>query len=115
MKGDGRKRARLVALGYMQVEGVDYHHLHAPIVSEQSIRILLDLKLKFRRDMMVIDIKSAFLESTLREELYVRLPKNVSETKMYEEREVFKMHKEIYGLVQASRYFYQNLSTFLMK
>ena len=67
VKNDGRYRYRLVEKGFNQVEGVDYHFSHSPVLNYISIRILLYLSLKEIFTIKIIDITKTFLEYYLEE------------------------------------------------
>ena len=82
IKNDGRYRARLVALGFMQREGQDYTTLYSPLISDLAIRILIIFHLQTGLHMHLIDVKAAFLESDYEETLFLRLPKGLKETKL---------------------------------
>lgn len=77
IKSDGRHRARLVALGYRQIAGIDYHDVHAPFLSPTCLRILLVLKMVLKLTAMKIDVEAAFLDGRLQEEIYVDLPEGL--------------------------------------
>ena len=71
LKNDGRYRACLVAMGFRQLAGVDYHEAHAPVLHEVSLRLMLILALKMNLNVLSLDIEKAFLESKLKEEIYI--------------------------------------------
>ena len=60
IKNDNRYRARLVAMGFRQIPGVDFVEVHAPVMSEIAFRLLLLLQLKHNFNMCVIDVEKAF-------------------------------------------------------
>ena len=66
-------KARLVAQGYTQVEGVDFDETFAPVAHIESIRILLALACHLKFKLYQMDVKSAFLNWFLKEEVYVSL------------------------------------------
>ena len=70
-----RNKARLVAQGYSQMEGVDYDETFAPIACMESIRILLALTCHLRFKLYQTDVKIAFLNRILNEDVYVAQPK----------------------------------------
>jgi hypothetical protein len=70
-----RNKARLVAQGYTQVEGVDFDETFAPVARLESIRILLSISCHLKLKLYQMDIKSAFLNGFLVEEVYVAQPK----------------------------------------
>ena len=68
-------KARLVAQGYSQMEGVDYDETFAPVACMESIRILLALSCQLKFKLYQIDVKIAFLNGLLKEDIYVAQPK----------------------------------------
>jgi hypothetical protein len=67
-----RNKARLVAQGYSQVEGIDYGDTYAPVAHLESIRILLAYASHFNFKLYQMDVKSAFLNGPLHELVYVK-------------------------------------------
>ncbi|GJR15190.1 putative ribonuclease H-like domain-containing protein [Tanacetum coccineum] len=107
-----RNKARLVAQGYTQVEGIDYDEVFAPIARIEEIRLFLAYA-SFK-DFMVyqMDVKSDFLYGKIKEEVYVcQLPG--FEDSNFPDR-VYKVEKVLYGLPQAPRAWYETLSTYLL-
>jgi Reverse transcriptase (RNA-dependent DNA polymerase) len=74
-KGDGVFRARLVALGYSQIPGIDFTGNYLPVVNDTSFRILLLLIGKLGLKAWSLDVETAFLNGDLDEEIYMKLPK----------------------------------------
>ena len=75
IKDNGRYRARLVAKGFLQREGVDYDLSHSPVLCDITFRLLLIYHLLNPKTIMVeVDIKKAFLESKIEEDIYIRTP-----------------------------------------
>ena len=70
-----RNKARLVAQGYSQVEGVDYGETYAPIARLESIRILLAYASHHGFKLQQMDVEGAFLNGPLQEEVYVKQPR----------------------------------------
>jgi len=71
-----RYKARLVALGYNQEFGMDYHEVFAPMVKQTTLRTLLTITGRNKLQVRHYDIKNAFLNADLTEEIYMRQPKN---------------------------------------
>ena len=71
IKGDGHKRARLVAQGFSQVEGVDYNKLFSPVVQFESVCLMLTLAALHNWYMTGVDICTAYLYGKLDEEIYM--------------------------------------------
>lgn len=106
-----RRKARMVVKGYSQVAGIDYEETFAPVAKFVSIRILLALAAKHGWAVEQMDVKVAFLNGDLSEELYMQLPPGVA--KPGEEHLVWRLRKSIYGLKQAPRMWYHKLDSFM--
>lgn len=98
IKSNGRKKARLVIRGDQQVKGEDYQETYSPVVSNNTIRIILALASDCKANFMTFDVKTAFLYGTLDEDIYMRLPLGYKKTDL-----ICKLNKALYGLKQASR------------
>ncbi|KAK8952132.1 hypothetical protein KSP39_PZI003057 [Platanthera zijinensis] len=108
-----RNKARLVAQGYSQEEGINYDQTFAPVARLDAIRIFLAYAAHKGFKVYQMDVKSAFLNGDIKEEVYVRQPPGfISST--YPDH-VFKLHKALYGLKQAPRAWYETLACFLLK
>jgi len=107
-----RNKARLVAQGFCQKEGIDYEETFAPVVCLEAIRILCALLLQRVLSFFQMDVKNAFLNGYIEEEVYVRQPPSFENPKF--PNHVFKLHKALYGLKQAPRAWYEHLKTFLL-
>ncbi|KAF0726671.1 hypothetical protein Ae201684P_009310 [Aphanomyces euteiches] len=94
-------KARLVAQGFTQIEGIDYTDIFAPVIRISSIRILLALAAMFSFKVYHMDVQTAFLNGKRQETLYTRQPPGY--IKRGEEHLVCRLHKSIYGLKQSSR------------
>jgi hypothetical protein len=108
-----RNKVRLVAQGYNQVEGLDFGETFAPVAHLEVIRILLDFNWSKGFKLYQMDMKSAFLNGVIHEEVYVRQPPGFESLK-YPDR-VYKLSKALYGLKQAPRAWYVRLKTFLLE
>ncbi|KAK2382297.1 putative mitochondrial protein [Trifolium repens] len=108
-----RNKARLVAQGYNQEEGIDYEETYAPVARLEAIRLLLAYACNMNFKLYQMDVKSAFLNGYISEEVYVKQPPG------FENHEhpdyVFKLKRALYGLKQAPRAWYDRLSKFLIK
>jgi Reverse transcriptase (RNA-dependent DNA polymerase) len=98
-------RARLVACGYSQIPGVDFQESYAPVINDMTFRILLITMLTWNLSGKVIDIKRAFLHGNLKETIFMEIPKGMDSNK----NECLILKKNIYGLVQSAREFYNKL------
>ena len=108
-----RNKARLVAQGYTQVEGIDFDETFAPVARLEAIRILLAYANHHDITLYQMDVKSAFLNGKLEEEVYVAQPPGFEDPKNPDK--VFRLNKALYGLKQAPRAWYDTLKEFLMK
>ncbi|GJT74863.1 putative ribonuclease H-like domain-containing protein [Tanacetum coccineum] len=108
-----RNKARLVAQGYRQEEGIDYDEVFAPVARIEAIRIFLAFASYMGFIVYQMDVKSAFLYGTIDEEVYVSQPPGFVDPKF--PKKVYKVVKALYGLHQAPRAWYATLSTFLLK
>jgi hypothetical protein len=107
-----RNKARLVAKGYAQVAGLDFEETFAPVARLESIRILLAYVAHHSFRLFQMDVKSAFLNGPIKEEVYVEQPPGF-EDDMYPDH-VYKLSKALYGLKQAPRAWYECLTDFLI-
>jgi hypothetical protein len=96
-----RYKARLVAKGYSQVEGLDYTETFAPVAKFTSIRVLLALAAAHDWEVHHMDVKTAFLNGDLEEEVYMDQPEGFQE--VGKEDLVCRLKKSLYGLKQAPR------------
>jgi hypothetical protein len=94
-----RNKSRLVAQGFTQMEGIDYEETFAPVAHLEAIRILLDFSVAKGFKLHQMDVKSAFLNGVLEEEVYVRQPLGF-ESEKYPHR-VFKLMKVLYGRLRG--------------
>ncbi|GKA11943.1 putative ribonuclease H-like domain-containing protein [Tanacetum coccineum] len=108
-----RNKARLVAQGHRQEEGIDYDEVFAPVARIEAIRIFLAFASFMGFIVYQMDVKSAFLYGTIEEEVYVSQPPGFVDPKF--PNKVYKVQKALYGLHQAPRAWYATLSTFLLK
>jgi hypothetical protein len=107
-----RNKARLVAKGYSQVESLDFGETYAPIARLESIRILLAYATYHGFKLYQMDVKSAFLNGPIKEEVYVEQPPNFEDSEY--PNHVYKLSKALYGLKQAPRAWYECLRDFLI-
>ncbi|GJS11539.1 putative ribonuclease H-like domain-containing protein [Tanacetum coccineum] len=108
-----RNKARLVAQGHRQEEGIDYDEVFAPVARIEAIRIFLAFASYMGFIVYQMDVKSAFLYGKIDEEVYVSQPPGFIDPKY--PQKVYKVVKALYGLHQAPRAWYATLSTFLLK
>ncbi|GJT61692.1 retrovirus-related pol polyprotein from transposon TNT 1-94 [Tanacetum coccineum] len=108
-----KNKARLVAQGYNQQEGIDYDEIFAPIARLEAIMIFLAFATYMNFIVYQMDVKSAFLDGKLKEEVYVKQPPGFESSEFL--NHVCKLDKAFYELKQAPRAWYETLSTFLIE
>jgi hypothetical protein len=101
LKKDAKHKARLVAKGYVQKPGLDYEDAFAPMARLESVRMLLAIAAQENWTVHHMDVKSAFLNGELCEEVYVVQPPGF--VKEREEKKVLQLDKALYGMRQAPR------------
>ena len=94
-------KTRLVAKGYTQKEGIAYEETFLPVAMLKSIRILLSIAAHYDYEIWQMDVKTAFLNGNLKEEISIMQPEGF--TAKNQEHMVYKLKRYIYGLKQASR------------
>jgi hypothetical protein len=107
-----RNKARLVAKGYAQVAGLDFEETFVPVARLESIRILLAYAAHQSFRLFQMDVKGAFLNGPIKEEVYVEQPPGFEDDRYPDH--VFKLSKALYGFKQAPRAWYECLRDFLI-
>ncbi|GKB06667.1 retrovirus-related pol polyprotein from transposon TNT 1-94 [Tanacetum coccineum] len=105
--------SRLVAQGYNQQEGINYDETYAPVARLESIRILLAYACALDFKLFQMDVKSAFLNGFINEEVYMAQPLGFIDFEKPDH--VYKLKKALYGLKQAPKAWYDRLKAFLIK
>jgi hypothetical protein len=105
-------KARLVAKGYVQRPGIDFEEVFAPVARLESVRLLLAIAAHFGWGVHHMDVKSAFLNGELQEEVYVQQPPGFVDSKY--KHKVLRLWKALYGLCQAPRAWNQKLDASLL-
>ncbi|XP_024177901.1 uncharacterized protein LOC112183800 [Rosa chinensis] len=108
-----RNKARLVAQGYSQIEGLDFDETFAPVARLESVRLILSVACHLRIKLFQMDVKTAFLNGVLQEEVYVEQPQGFKDP--HNLNHVYRLKKALYGLKQAPRAWYERLSTHLVE
>ncbi|BBH07107.1 Leucine-rich repeat protein kinase family protein [Prunus dulcis] len=106
-------KARLVAQGYTQIEGLDFDETFAPVALLEFVRLLLSIACYLWFKLYQMDVKSAFLNGVLQEEVYVEQPAGFQDP--IHPNHVYCLKKALYGLKQAPRAWYDRLSTHLLQ
>ena len=101
-------KARLMAQGYSQVEGVDFDETFAFVARMEFIRVLLALACHLKFKLYQMDVKTAFLNRFLKEDVYVAQPKGFIDPHFPDH--VLYLKKAFYGLKQALRAWYDRLT-----
>nr|GFB14469.1 retrovirus-related Pol polyprotein from transposon TNT 1-94 [Tanacetum cinerariifolium] len=107
-----KNKARLVARGYRQEEGIDFEESFAPVARLEAIRIFLAYAAQKNMVVYQMDVKTAFLNGNLREEVYVSQSDGFVDAD--NPNHVYKHKKALYGLKQTPRAWYDMLSSFLL-
>jgi hypothetical protein len=104
-------KARFVVRGFSQKEGIDYDEIFAPVARYTSIRIIISLATVFGWKLHQMDVKTAFLNGEVEQEVYIEQPEGFV---IHDKRShVCKLKKALYGLKQAPRAWYGRIDSFL--
>lgn len=106
-----RYKARLVARGFSQKRGFDYSETYSPVAKLDTLRAVLVLANKERMHLHQMDVKTAFLNGELNEEIYMAQPDGFEQGKGL----VCRLNRSLYGLKQASRAWNERFHTFIVK
>ncbi|GKA99878.1 retrovirus-related pol polyprotein from transposon TNT 1-94 [Tanacetum coccineum] len=107
-----KNKARLVARGYRQEEGIDFEESFAPVARLEAIRIFLAFAAHINMIVYQMNVKTAFLNGILREKVYVSQPDRFVDPD--NPNHMYRLKKALYGLKQAPRAWYDLLSSFLL-
>nr|GFD38272.1 retrovirus-related Pol polyprotein from transposon TNT 1-94 [Tanacetum cinerariifolium] len=108
-----KNKSRLVVRGYRQEEGINFEEFFAPIARMEAIRIFLAYAAHKSFIVFQMDVKTAFLHGSLKEDVYVCQPEGFIDAD--HPSHVYKLKKALYGLKQAPRAWYDELSKFLLQ
>ena len=107
--GSLKLKARFVACGYSQIEGVNYDETYAPTAHYKSLCTLLHIAAVNGYEIQSADVESAFLESPLEEDVFMKISKD-----FYGEEAIVKLNKSLYGLKQAGECWYKNINGIIL-
>lgn len=108
-KTNGKLKARLVARGFEQREGIDYSETFSPVARHASIRLLLSYAASEKLDLIPFDVKTAFLHGDLKETIYMVQPEGFDDGS----GRVCELKKSLYGLKQAPKQWNEKISNYL--
>lgn len=106
-----KHKARLVAKGYVQIHGIDFDEVFAPVARIETIRLLINLAAAYNWEIHHLDVKTAFLHGDLKEIVYVTQQEGFEVIRS--ESKVYKLNKALYGLRQAPRAWNHKLNSIL--
>ncbi|GKE99401.1 retrovirus-related pol polyprotein from transposon TNT 1-94, partial [Tanacetum coccineum] len=104
---------RLVAKGYKQEEGIYFEESFAPVARLEAVRMFIAYVAHKNITIFQMDVKTAFLNGPLKEEVYVSQPKGFIDQEFPDH--IYRLKKALYGLKQAPRAWYDKLSSFLIE
>jgi hypothetical protein len=108
-----KHKARLVAQGYTQEEGIDYNEVFAPVAKYKSIRTILAIANQLNLEVHQMDVCSAFLNGVLEEDIFMKQPEGFVSEKF--PKKVCKLKKSLYGLKQSARVWNKQIDEYLKK
>lgn len=106
-----RFKARLCARGFNQIKDIDYQEIFSPTTRYDSIRIVLSIAAKYKLEIQQFDVKTAFLNGYLDEDIFIEVPEGIT----FKNDCILKLNKSLYGLKQASRCWNRRFTEFLVK
>ena len=113
-KGEVEKyKARYVAKGFKQIEGIEYFETFAPTSKPETFRMLLAISAQENLKLRQLDVKSACLHPKIEEEVFLEQPPGFVKTGNKGKQLVCNLNKSIYGLKRAAKNWYQELAQFL--
>ncbi|GJU94362.1 retrovirus-related pol polyprotein from transposon TNT 1-94 [Tanacetum coccineum] len=108
-----RNKTRLVAKGYKQEEGIDFEESFAHVARLEAVQMFIAYTAHKNITIFQMDVKTAFLNGPLKEEVYVSQPEGFIDPEFPDH--VYRLKKALYSLKQASRAWYDKLSSFLIE
>jgi len=105
-----KKKARSVARGFTQQNGIDYKEIFSPTLKQDTIRIITSIAAKNNYNTHQLDVKAAYLNAKLNENIYMELPEGDDHQGM----KYCKLNKALYGLKQVERMWNDTLNKALV-
>jgi len=112
-KDNEQYKAKLVAKGYAQNEGIDYNEIFSSVVKHTSLWMLIAMVTQFDLELEQIDVKIVFLHGELEERIYMKQPECYIQER--QETKVCLLNKSLYGLKQSPRQWYKRFYFFMIK
>ena len=106
-----RYKARMIAKGYTQEYGVDYHETYAPVLKYKTLRIMMALSVGADMVIEQMDVKTAFLNANVNEHIYIDVPEGMK--LQVSSGAVLRLRKALYGIKQASHEWNKHINAFL--
>ncbi|GKD76273.1 retrovirus-related pol polyprotein from transposon TNT 1-94, partial [Tanacetum coccineum] len=106
-----RFNARLVAKGFSQKQGIDYHEVFSPVVKHKTIRVLLAMVGAFDLELEQLDVKTAFLHGNLEERIYMSQLEGFDNSRR---DHLYLLKKSLFGLKQSPRQWYKRFDSFMV-
>ena len=113
--GNEKCKAGIVAKGYSQLPGIDFHETFSPTARITSIRTLMQISVQYDLVIHQMDVKTAFLNAPIDCELYVEQPEGFAVHNEKDKKLVGKLEKSLYGLKQSGRNWYSMLHSYLLE
>ncbi|KAA5550856.1 hypothetical protein F3G54_33345, partial [Pseudomonas aeruginosa] len=108
-----RYRARLVAKGFSQRQGIDFKETFSPVLKYSTLKLLFAITVNLNLSITHLDVTTAFLNGHLDETVFMQLPQSF-ECKPNADK-VLKLKKAIYGLKQSARAWYKRVDDYLQE
>ncbi|KAL4291205.1 hypothetical protein GQ457_14G013760 [Hibiscus cannabinus] len=108
-----RYKARLVTKGFTQTHGIDYIETFAPVAKLNTVRVLLSLAVNLDWNLHQMDVKNAFINGNLKEEVYMKIPHGLSV--VGGTKKVCRLNRSLYGLMQSHRAWFERFTKVLLK
>ena len=109
VRNDNSLKVRVVAKGFLQRQYLDFFETYSAVASISTIRLVVALAASFGLQLMVADVEQAYLQSSLKEELYIEIPDYFKRKPEFKGSDCLRLHKGLYGTKQAGRGWFEML------